>query len=1182
MKKQRNIENNPSHLMIHYTLQLLFLLTALLITNVGTAQEPIYDRFGGHLDLHIDDGNGYFRLGEINGKHFLVTPEGNAFRAIGINHTHMNTRTDYDNIIAELKALGFNSGDYQGPAWMWNRIPYSKGLQLLDISGWLPESQFRFEDVFDPDFLASLELKIKSIVQPQANNEMLICYFLTDVPVWEIEKYGTGWIDFYKSLDGNSAGGQEWNAWKTANPTADEQEFIHLIARQLYSKATGFIRKYDKNHLIFSDRYIEYHFPESALEEALPYVDGIAIQPKNFLTIEFYEEVYRKYKKPIFIADHVTSHATEEYPNTMGQVADNPEDYLAYYRSSVYDILSLPFAVGYNKCQYMDQVNDTQLKQGLYRQSGEPYEYVSGLNMAHQRTLDTAYTVPPPPLDRGLQHWGAYEGIKQEAARRIDTYRKGDTRLKVYLPNLDTAANTRVRAKLKRHDFKWGAAVRESFVTSPYSNVYKETFLKYFNATGFGIALKPKWRGSTVEYTTETVSMPWFLNHDIYVRGHTLAWEGINFIRPEQKAIYEDPDLTQEEKADTLLKSFEVHFRHAIPKWDVRCWDVSNEPINNNLINDLFPDMNTHVHWFKLSDSIRRAHGKEDVVLYQNDYQIISAILPWALSFRKEGYDAVGRPALYREILDEQITLGAPIEGIGFQSRLKGGLITPDTIYKRLCDFERFNLPYQATEFEIRDGGNDYTYTDEERRLLTEYMMVMYFSHPKVNGFWHWTFSDVRSTDNWDYSLFNYDGTPKVNGQVWMDLMDGFFTTDEVLKTDSLGELDLRGYYGRYELIAEIGDEVLIGTFDIDSTLTEPTQRVYLDKGISLSGLEDGAAYDLDKPIDIEVSAFSNHGDIASIGLFLEYDSIGGAADSAFSMTFTPTSNVEGWNEVTARIYDESGNHFSYSMDIYFGDKLPVIEILSTPADTILTGSTGNDISFKVEETYSEIKSIYIKYAGDDLIFPDTSGTFFFNVDPIGEGYYEFIIQVVDNIGGETHDTIAFTAITNENQIPVIEITSPQDSSIIKYGSEDILAIEASDPDGNISSVMVYLNGNLTFTFRSAPYSIGLNRMSIGDFDLVAEAVDDRGGTAADSIFISITDSTVSSVQQLNTEALIVYPNPVKHTLRFGKKCDYAIFTLRGMKLLEGRGSFQADVSSLSQGMYIVKTNHGVSKLRKE
>jgi GH35 family endo-1,4-beta-xylanase len=1054
-----------------------------LDTAYAIPPNPDLDRFGGSIKMSFGEGTGYFRLGEMNGKHFLVTPDGNAFRSIGINHTHMITSTEYDTIIADLKSMGFNSGDYQGPQWMWNRIPYSKGIQLLKTSTWLPQNQFKFEDVFDPVFLNSLEIKIKSTVQPQVENEMLTCYFLTDVPVWEIEKHGKGWIDFYKSLDKNSPGGIEWSNWKTDHPNSPEKDFICLIARQLYKEATGMIRKYDKNHLIFSDRYIEYHFPENVVYEALPYVDGIAIQPKNHLSFEFLDEVYTKYKRPVFIADHVTSYPTDEYSNTMGQVAENVEDYLEIYRSSVYDAMSQPYIVGYNKCQYMDQVNGTQLKQGLYRWNGEPYEYLDSLYEVHQRALDTAYTVPPFDMEetaRKLQDWGGYENIKREAIERIEKYRKGDAHLQVFFSENDTVANTRVRIKLKRHDFKWGAVIRSSFFTSPYSAVYKENFLKYFNATGFGIEMKPKWRGSDYEETVTNVGMPWLLDHDIYVRGHTLAWEGINFIRPEDKAIYDNATLSDQEKGDSLLKSCGIHFSHAIPKWDVKCWDVSNEPIANNLINDLLPDYNTHVHWFKLADSIRRECGREDVKLYQNDYQIISAITSWALNFNKDGYTAVGRPALYREILDEQCALGAPIEGIGFQSRLKHGLITPDSIYKRLCDFDRFNLPYQATEFEIRDNETKYVYTDQERSLLTEYMMVMNFSHPKVNGFWHWTFADVRDNVNWDYDLFNYDGTPKVNARIWMELMDGFFNTGALVTTDAKGEVDVRGYYGSYEVVVEKGNDVFAGTFNMDSTLTDSVIEVYLDRGFSLSGFEDSFAYNLDQPIHLEISAFSTHGDISSIRVSMNGDSIGGSTDATLSVDFTPTSSVEGWNECTVSIKDEQGNSFSHSMDVYFGDTLPKIEILSPPNDTIIQGSTGNKVVFRVSETYGTVDSIIVIYAGNDTLLRDTSGVFEFSIDGLSAGDHHFIVEAVDNRGGKASDTVSFTVVLPANILPLAEITAPEDSSTIYYGSQITLAIEASDSDGTIYRVELYINNSLSHTFYEGPYNLELDTLSVG------------------------------------------------------------------------------------------------------
>ncbi len=406
-----------------------------------------------------------------------------------------------------------------------------------------------------------------------------------------------------------------------------------------------------------------------------------------------------------------------------------------------------------------------------------------------------------------LQDWGKYENIKKEAIERIDEHRKSDIKIKIVLPNQKSAANTQVRVKLKRHKFKFGAVVGQSFATSPYRDIYHENFLKYFNASGFGLALKPKRAGGIQEKLAETITMPWFKENDIYVRGHNLTWEGKRFFSSENLAIFNDKSLSDKEKGEKLVAAASKHFHHAIPKWEVECWDVSNEPIANNDINNFLPDMNTHVYWFKLADSLRGAYGKDKIKLYQNDYQIISAITKKAAS----------RPAQYRKIIDDQISQGAPIEGIGFQSRIKSGMITPDTIYNRLRSFEKYDLPFQATEFEVRDNEKTYVYSDEERKLITEYMMVMYFSHPKVEGFWHWTFADKKSNEVLDYPLFNYDGTPKTTGLKWIELMEGFFNTNLSLTTDANGELNFRGYYGNYEINIDDNGEQFIGLFDLDS-----------------------------------------------------------------------------------------------------------------------------------------------------------------------------------------------------------------------------------------------------------------------------------------------------------------------------------------------------------------------------
>lgn len=427
-----------------------------------------------------------------------------------------------------------------------------------------------------------------------------------------------------------------------------------------------------------------------------------------------------------------------------------------------------------------------------------------------------------------LQDWGQYEEVKEEAINRIREHRMGDVELKIVLPNGKVAKNTPIKIELKRHDFLWGAVVSSwTFVNSGHSDKYKELYLKYFNAAGIENGLKPKQRKGALEKHAE-VAFDWFHKNNFYLRGHTLTWEGINWSRPEEKKVYNDSTLSDSEKAEKLIKSYSRHFSHAIPKWDVRCWDVSNEPIDNNSVNDLLPEKNTHAHWFKLADSIRKEHNKEDVLLFQNQYQVISGTSNHALTLTKAGYKSVGRKALYAEMMDEQIAAGAKIEGIGFQSRLRSDwpLITPDSIYGRLCYFDRFNLPYHATEFELRDSKK-VKFTEEQRQILSEYMMVMYFSHPKVEGFWHWTFADY-SRGRRDYPLFNYDGTPNINGKIWIDLMEGFFNTSLNKKSGKSGKVNVKGYYGTYEVTAEVDGKPLKGTFNISKSDSKPTIEVHL------------------------------------------------------------------------------------------------------------------------------------------------------------------------------------------------------------------------------------------------------------------------------------------------------------------------------------------------------------------
>lgn len=373
-----------------------FVLAGLLASHVSsTAAEPedAFDSYGGNRAI-AGNATGFFHLKKIADRHFLITPEGHGYRALGINHFHMMTSRDYDGTIRQIKGWGFNAGCYQGPRWMWNRFPYTQAINLVPTSPYKSDEQFGFRDVFALEFLQELEESIWKIVAPQCENPFLIGYFWTDIGLWERDRKGESWISFFQSLPAESAGEKVWREWKSSHPETDEREFLPVIAGQLYSNAHVLIRRFDQHHLIFGDRWHEIDMPEQVVRESLPYVDAIAIQPTSReFNHQFFEAIYEKYGKPIYIADHVSSFATREFPVTMGQAATSPEEYESYYERYVTTALSTPYLIGYNKCQYQDQgLPGEMLKQGLIRTSEEPYSVVDAVGEANRKALKLAYS----------------------------------------------------------------------------------------------------------------------------------------------------------------------------------------------------------------------------------------------------------------------------------------------------------------------------------------------------------------------------------------------------------------------------------------------------------------------------------------------------------------------------------------------------------------------------------------------------------------------------------------------------------------------------------------------------------------------------------------------------------------------------------------------------------------------
>lgn len=401
---------------------------------------------------------------------------------------------------------------------------------------------------------------------------------------------------------------------------------------------------------------------------------------------------------------------------------------------------------------------------------------------------------------------------KREADKRIDQYRKSNLCIKLVDAEGSPVAGVPVRVELKRHSFPFGAVATPGFFQGPNAEALKQYYLKYFNSAGFGMGLKTtQCRAGTCEhgwdnrfYKIAEKEMAWFKKHGIKVRGHNLAWEGKDFLHKAQQTILNDPNLEDREKGQRVFGLMSNHFHHAIPKWDVYCWDVINEPRVNHVVNDLLPNKNTFVEWFRLAGVLRAKYGRPDLQLYYNENNVLSWTKYRSYEENRDNY--MGH-------IQDVIDAGVPIDGIGFQYRFKS-YVSPEVVYTRLRDFERFNLPCQATEFELMGDKQMATeqgvssFSSAEKKKMTAELMTIFFSHRLAAGFWHWTFIDrpAGAGKKYPYALFSHDGRPNPEMEQWIKMMEEDFNTDETLETDQYGAVTVRGFKGIYRVSYRKGD----------------------------------------------------------------------------------------------------------------------------------------------------------------------------------------------------------------------------------------------------------------------------------------------------------------------------------------------------------------------------------------
>lgn len=361
---------------------------------------------------------------------------------------------------------------------------------------------------------------------------------------------------------------------------------------------------------------------------------------------------------------------------------------------------------------------------------------------------------------------------RAEAHKRIEQHRKADLTLKITDAKGRPLNNADVHVKLKRHRFGFGAAINSDKLFDPnvpedkrqaYSDILTRTCSKITPANGM------KWRLYEYFKPHMDAMVKWGKEHDMTLRGHLFIWPGYERL-PDGYDLYKtDPEAFRKDLIDHIHE-----FANLYPDAFAE-WDVMNEPYTEHDFMDLL-GKEVAIDWFKAA---REANGS--YLTYINDYGILS-------DNNTEHQD------IYFDWIEYLLENGAPLDGIGFQGHYRTA-IPPEMIMERIDRFAAFGKKMQITEF-------DFDHTDKalQARFFEDFVTLIY-SHPQMSALINWMY--LEDPFRPEAALYHKDFTPTSMGKVWERLLTEEWQTEEFLKTDKAGQLELRGFKGLYTVIIQ-------------------------------------------------------------------------------------------------------------------------------------------------------------------------------------------------------------------------------------------------------------------------------------------------------------------------------------------------------------------------------------------
>ena len=197
----------------------------------------------------------------------------------------------------------------------------------------------------------------------------------------------------------------------------------------------------------------------------------------------------------------------------------------------------------------------------------------------------------------------------------------------------------------------------------------------------------------------------------------------------------------------------------------------------------------------------------------------------------------------------------------------------------------------------------------------------------------------------------------------------------------------------------------------------------------------------------------------------------------------------------------------------------------------------------------------------------------------------EYLVEITAIDAFSNTSTLMLTVIvinvneTGNNQAPIVSNLIANQNLSEGFGTEKLdLSNVFTDANGDALNYSASSSEVKVVTVEVNGTVLSITEVNAGTSTIIVKADDDNGGIVTDEFTVTvvpISSSVVTSLEEVETGTLLLYPNPTEGTIQvegFGGQVNFILTDTQGQEVLSGQAedAFELDVSDLPKGVYIL------------